>query len=351
MSLENTRFTLILGAGASADFGFPLGDGLRENIARDLDIKFDDFGQRLKSGSYEIVDALREVVRDKDGRSGDINPHRKAAVQISEAMPYSSSIDEYIERHSDNELKAQCAKLAIGKAILEKERSSSLYGDPRNPSIDPLRNASNTWLASFLRDITRGLPKARVGVALQEFSIINFNYDRCLEHFVYHWLCRIYEFQPSEAADVVQSMSIFHPYGKLGDLPFESPNSHIAFGEQVDRRALLLMMGRIRTYSETMEEDAGLSAALERMSAAKKFVFIGFGFHRQNMEILRLRHEYKLKNAKCFATTVKIPNTKWEIFQQRLAHVFGIDQANLFVERNSVGCGEFWSEFGETIIA
>lgn len=121
------KTVLILGAGASKGFGLPLGQELKSNIARDLRIMFSEFGSSLESGSHEIVDALRILVRDpQTGQRGDINPHRAVAVRISQAMGPSGSIDEYVERHKNDAKYAECAKLAIAKAILEGERNSTL---------------------------------------------------------------------------------------------------------------------------------------------------------------------------------------------------------------------------------
>ena len=80
---DSRNTILVLGAGASFGFGLPLGSGLRNAIATDLNIMFDDWGSNLQSGSHEIVEALRIIVRENDGQRGNINPHRLAAVQIA----------------------------------------------------------------------------------------------------------------------------------------------------------------------------------------------------------------------------------------------------------------------------
>ena len=110
--MRTIRTLLVLGAGASQGFGLPLGLGLRNTIADDLNILFHDWGNSLEKVGPEIVEALRSLVQKDEMGRRDINPHRHAAVQISGAMRLSSSIDEYIERHKDDILKVECAKLA-----------------------------------------------------------------------------------------------------------------------------------------------------------------------------------------------------------------------------------------------
>lgn len=90
--MRETAF--VLGAGSSKAFNLPLGAELKGIIARDLEIKFDDWGRNLVAGSHEIVQALRILVRSPEGGQGDINPYRSAAVEISDAMSLSASIDE-----------------------------------------------------------------------------------------------------------------------------------------------------------------------------------------------------------------------------------------------------------------
>lgn len=351
MSSQQTRFTLVLGAGASYDFGLPLGETLKTSITQDLDIKFQLGGAAMTSGSHEIVEALRALVQRSDNQDRDINPHRKAAVHIADSMPYSRSIDDYIERNRNNVLKAECAKLAIGKTILEAERKSSIYGNPLNPNIDPLSSATSSWISSFLGDVTRGLSKVEVAQALQGFSVINFNYDRCFEHFTFHWLRQMYEFDTESAGQIVNKMSIFHPYGKLGPLRFQSHQEYVPYGGEVSTNRLLSMMANIRTYSETVETESGLNDAVERMARTKKIIYLGFGFHRQNMKLLNLPEASQRASLRCFATTLGLPKPTWEICKDRIAQAMKTPSSGLFVEHTDSDCAKFWTEYGETIIS
>lgn len=345
------RTVVVLGAGASKVFGLPLGAELRDNIARDLNIKFDRFGRDLTSGSYEITDALRLIFR-QDGRQESINPYRLAAVEIAEAMPFSSSIDEYIERHSDDMRKALCAKLAIGKSILEAERKSTLYWDARRLGGEdglPLE-AAQTWLSYFLRDLTRGKTRSDIATAFKKITVVNFNYDRCFEQFAYVWLQSVYRLDREDAAEIVKSIGVYHPYGRLSELSWED-SSGIRYGAEMDVRKLLKMADRIRTYSEAKEPETGIDLIKERISKSSSIVFLGFGFHQQNIELLTVDGR---KNAamKCYATTSGLSEPSWNIFKNRVKTMLAISpERNLNSFSLNGTCEKFWAEYSTPILA
>ncbi len=349
--MRDQKTVLVLGAGTSKGFGLPLGQDLRGTIERDLNIMFDSFSNRLQSGSREIVEALRLRIRQPDCLSESINPHRAAAVQISNAMLLSDSIDEYIERHKDDTLKADCAKLAIAKAILEAERKSSIFVDPMRRLDNPLRKSSNSWIARFLNDITRGKTLNELETCFENLSIVNFNYDRCVEHFTYIWFQQMYDMAPEKAASIVSRLRIFHPYGKLADLPHENSNSHIAFGGEIDARRLLQMAQAIRTYSESIASGSEILSVQDDLAAAQKVVFMGFGFHSQNLSLLSIPREKAPATVRCFVTTSGISRAKWELYKSQIAQKFNLKApSGLFCFEKEGNCEEFWQEFGEVIV-
>lgn len=329
----------------------PLGQELRDTIARDLNIMFNDFGSRLQSGSWEIVEALQLLIQQSDGRAGNINPHRVAAVQISNAMPLSGSIDEYIERHKDDSLKADCAKLAIAKAILEAEQKSSIFIDPMRRIDNPLRKSSNSWIACFLRDITRGKTLDELDFCFENISIVNFNYDRCVEHFAYFWFQQMYDIAPEKASTVVSRLKIFHPYGKLADLPHENPSSHIAFGAEIAPHRLLQMARSIRTYSESVESGSDMLSLQDDLATAQKVVFMGFGFHSQNLSLLSIPKEKARAAMRCYVTTSGISRARWELCKNEIAQKFNLQAPNgLFCFEKDGDCEAFWQEYGDVVV-
>jgi hypothetical protein len=342
---------LVLGAGASCEFGLPLGKELKQQIATDLNIMFDDFGTRLQSGSYEVVEALRLIVRDENGRSGNINPHRAAAVGISRAMRLSGSIDEFVERHKDDLKVAECAKLGIAKAILEAERNSKLYFDHRHERDDLIDEASESWLAYLLRDLTRGLTPAELDGAFKNIHIINFNYDRCVEHFIYLWLQQVYSLDEARAAEMARKIPIFHPYGRLGELPFENPASHIVYGGKASGHRLFEIMHRIMTYSEAVKIGSGLIAARDALGNADRVVFLGFAFHDQNMRLLQVEPECVRASLRCYATTSGISGPRLELDKQKIVASLRVNSSSgLFFESIKGTCEEFWNEYGDVVV-
>ena len=330
---------------------FCLGKELKEIIASDLNIKFDQFGRNLKTGCYEIVEALRCLVRDEDGRSRDINSHRTAAVKVSQAMSLTGSIDDYVDRHRNEPIIAQCAKIAIAKAILWAEKESKLYIGSPSERQAKIQGASQSWLAYMLRDLTRGLTADSLENAFENLFIINFNYDRCVEHFINLWLQQVYDIEESQSSKITKSIFIHHPYGKLGDLPFEAPSHSIPFGGEVSAQQLIQIMGGIKTYSEAVEVGSGLNNARTALADADQVVFLGFGFHEQNIRLLDINSHAKRDRFQCYATTLGISNPKIEIYKQNLSKYLGLTrQENLSFYGKSGGCEEFWDEYGEVLV-
>ncbi|MEL1252089.1 hypothetical protein [Aurantiacibacter gilvus] len=311
---------------------------------------FDRGGGGLASGSYEIVDALRVLCRLPDGRKGNLEPHRIAAVETAEALAFSASIDEYIERHRDDKYTEDCAKLAIAKAILEAENSSDIFVSHRRPAANGFNTTGGSWLASYLRDVSRGFSARDLPEAFQNVTVVNFNYDRCFEHYAYHWLQSVYRIEAIEAAEIVSGFQVYHPYGKLGPLEWQDPHG-IPYGAGVDTRRLLTISKRIRTYSEAKEPETGIEVVKERLGAARNVVFLGFGFHQQNLNLLRV-DESRQSAAWCFATTKGISKPSWEVYKSRIRETLSVaPHRDLYAADIDGNCEDFWAEYSTVLTA
>jgi hypothetical protein len=95
-------------------------------------------------------------------------------------------------------------------------------------------------------------------------------------------------------------LKVLRPYGSIGPLDWQdSPGT--AFGGEANN--LLSIADRIRTYSE--EEESGDAGNIKSaITTARTIVILGFGYHKQNIDILRIPGGINSRNI--FMTTLGI---------------------------------------------
>jgi hypothetical protein len=267
------RTLFVVGAGASQEFGMPVGSQLAETIARKMDIRFSPVGEQYGEGDEDLY---RSVTRNRTDKPDEF---LHAAWRIRNGLPYARSIDDYLDAHREDELVTLFGKAAIVKSILEAERNSILFyeGDARlgDLSFHPTE-ASRTWLGLLLQLASRGVRKDQMRLIFQNVAFVVFNYDRCVEHFLRDGLRRFYSIGYEEADDVVRSAKIIHPYGTIQNL---------AFGN--DRADWHQLASEIKLYTEQVI-GGGIEDEIKReVVNAERVVFMGFAYHEQNMELLK----------------------------------------------------------------
>jgi hypothetical protein len=267
---------LVLGAGASVDLGLPLGSKLILEIARLLDFRLPDRG--------DLADALAAQAL---GDRNEISNLRRAAVRIADGAPFVSSIDTFLDMHQDDERMVRCGKIAIVYAILASERKSALYRNPRAHPQPPFPALQDTWLPKFVRALTTGCAKTHLANLFSRLTVINFNYDRCFEIYLAGALAAVYSISDEEAQALIdERLEIIHPYGTVGPLPWHA--DAIGFGSSLDPRVLPGLADRIRTFTERIQDSDMIYKMKALVLRSQQIVFLGFGFHRQNMELLKV---------------------------------------------------------------
>ena len=271
-----TKKTLfVLGAGASSEANLLTGHELKKEIADFLDIRFER-GYDQVSGDRYIVEALRIYARQTRIPRESINPHLNAACRIQDAMPQAISIDSFIDTHNDDKKIELCGKLAIVRSILKTENDSLLYFDTSN-SDDKLEFSAleTTWYASFMKLLTENCTREDLPKRLKSISLVIFNYDRCIEHFLFNSLRNYYGIQPQEAGNLVGEIEIYHPYGVVGNLPWQGGQS-VAFGAEPYPKQLLELVSQIKTFTEGTDPKASKIIAIRKcVSEANTIVFLG----------------------------------------------------------------------------
>src|SRR5262249_44924597 len=137
--------------------------------------------------------------------------------------------------------------------------------------------------------LVRGVPKENAREVFDHVSFIVFNYDRCLQHFLFHALQKIYGLRDQEAWEIVLDTHIIHPYGSIGELESLGRRGGIPFGGGHGRLSAdyIALSEAIKTYTEQITA-ADLQAQLEaEVHKAECIVFLGFGYHSQNMRLLK----------------------------------------------------------------
>src|SRR5439155_405604 len=139
---------------------------------KDIAIKFD--GTQPISGSPLLVDALRLTAPN------EVNEFRHAGLKLSPVLRSLPSVDEALHYFSGNERVLTLGKLAIAAGILIREKPLSSE-DTNSPYVLP----PNVWLAHFFSLVIAGTRLIDPRPVFENVTIINFNYDRSLEYYLY----------------------------------------------------------------------------------------------------------------------------------------------------------------------
>ncbi len=271
----NTVF--VIGAGASAEFGLPVGWKLLENIRDNSHFHFDHGA--LTKGNRKIFDTVRaKYQRDQKMLEKAFTTFR----DINRGVETAGSIDEYINRYSDDSLIAELGKIQIAHAILDAEGKSKIL-PPKGKEGDGINWSAvqDSWISTFTRALFDGVRASEVETIGSDITIICFNYDRCIEHYLEFAIQRAYrDVDRKTARKIVDGMNIIHPYGSLGSL------NRFAFGTPSEHTDLYHITNNLITWSETVE-DASLIARMKKaIKESRNIVFLGFAFANQNMKLL-----------------------------------------------------------------
>lgn len=322
----------IVGAGASKEVDFPIGGELRERIVSLVDV-------HLENGSVVRGDAdlYRQVQEAFSPRSNDC---LLAGRRITSGIFGKRSIDEYLDWCASDRMAVGYGKAAIVRAILNEEsRADKVYfGRGREFS---LANFQNKWFHELFQMLIQGLRKEEVRKIFDNVKFLIFNYDRCLEYFLYLAMQRM-DVPEEEARGIVSAEGTFyHAYGAVGPLFGQSA---VTFGSR-EPHNFVSLSGNIRTFTEAdsrqkSENPSGL------ISSAGNIVFLGFSFNDQNMQLL---------------TPPQPPHTKKRIFgttygmsepETQDIHIFLSDNPQYkcsHLDLSAATCAEFLRKYGSRI--
>jgi len=261
----NENCVLILGAGASAPYGFPTGAQLKQIICNNFDkvwekFVFDRFQNFLADSTFQ---------EQKTIAKNFVNDFK---------MFEHDSIDLFLDIYPGY---ADIGKKAIFLTILDAEKKILGNGKVQD------------WYSELFKRMI-GSSGNYFKLSQNNLNIITFNYDRSLEYYFYNIFNNFTKsITVKEKIEELKKIKIFHVYGKLSDLPWENENNSLDFGANIWMNQLEMKKDDIKTIFERRNKTKELDPILNSIQLADKVYFLGFGFASENVEIISLDKHIK----------------------------------------------------------
>lgn len=273
----------VVGAGASFEFNMPLGADLAKTIASNLAWARNDGEFEGRFADNQTSNLIRYYAQNLPPQQ--VDQTYRAARLIQEGIDHAMSIDAFIDMHADKPSVGAIGKLQIALEILKAEKNSYLSVErDSNKGFDWSRTATS-WLRVFSEILLEKSKSTAIETIAEDLTIICFNYDRCIEHYLTQAVQRTFGIAWDEALGYVSKIRIIHPYGDLGPLQ-AGPSGGNRFGvlENVD---LWKASQRLSTFTEEVRDQDTVRTIRQAIASAHQLVFLGFSFQPQNMALLR----------------------------------------------------------------
>lgn len=341
------KITLILGAGASQEVGLPVGIKLKSEIANLLNVG-DGARYDTRSTSPEVLEAFR--VFGQQRANLHMNPYFDACRQIREAMPQAISIDNYLDAHVGDEFIEITAKISIAKAILDAERRSKIYIDQNTRSrMFNFENVENTWFNRFFQLLTENCRIQDLAERLARVKVISFNYDRSFLHFMNHALQNYFGIDQNDSVALLSDLKIFHPYGKVGRLPWQTDGGYpVSYGANVNGVDLYHLTSQIRTFTEgTDPKSSNIKSLRQCLVDSERLVFLGFAYHKLNMELIGSNQKLVAPQI-AFGTAYKISTPNLHAIEEDVRKLVGKAIKSIHI-RTDLTCENLFLEYWRTM--
>lgn len=343
------RTVIVVGAGASAELGFPLGNALLQDIAKRLDISY-RFGQ-LERGDHVIAQALRDKL-DASSDVTEFNDHLHSAWQIVKSSAQGISIDNVLDALEDPKA-SLVGKYGIVRSILESEHNSALKNWSRDrPEDVDFGSVSGTWLDKITKILIEGVKVSQIYDIFENLTFINFNYDRTLEQFLPFSLGNYFGIKAQVIEEAFASLPIYRPYGKAGSLPWQSDGRHVPYG-MCNAEALQIAAEGILTFTEQVSDEKLMRGMRDAIQSADRLIFLGFGFHRQNLALFECTAQPHLQ---VLATAFGVSSPDCGVIADEIESCLGLSEVPTFKGHDFVRlfplkCDPFMTEVWRTLTA
>lgn len=242
---------LVLGAGASHPYGYPVGRTLLDDIIKGAANPGSPlFNDLTHVAGFDFVGAnVKQFSSELNGSA-------------------SQSVDAFLESRTDFIDMGRCA---IASELLRYEKPDIIY-------------ATNDWYQYLFNEMYNRNQFESFGES--KVSIITFNYDRSLEFCLFTALRKSSQKSRAECVDNFERIKIIHVHGRLGPSPTEESAWPPYGGIPITSNDLARIARQITIIHEAKDDTPELEAARSVLSQAERICFLGFGFHERNLRRL-----------------------------------------------------------------
>lgn len=269
---------VVVGAGASAEFGLPTGIGLYEDASLDLDdprIDTADFDDQFLSTFWAFL---------KFANMGQEQTQFRR-LQKKLRQSHARSIDLYAYY---NPSEASICKLftawRLQKEFVDREEFRNRFSEPevryvrsfqsRAPTVALRGPSRNNWIGELANSFLSGA-KDSSDLAKNQLQIVTFNYDTFIEE-SFSWIIRQNERFADAPDEVIPP--VLHVHGAL------EPLAPAQFDGQAYRR----QAERIKFISDTIDSPSSeVELAKVSLGDALRVYCIGFAFEQLNCDLLQ----------------------------------------------------------------
>ncbi len=260
MIRKNT--VLVLGAGASRHLGFPLGQGLIEEVYR---LVFESSkGFRIKKNAFNSypyseknsVLLARFLGLSKIKKEDNSNYTSEYIEQFAEDLHKAQvpSIDTFLAQRSQYQLLGKlCVIFCLSKY---EDKDGWLYRPSSFPNKLKIDFPNFGWYQYLWHKIIDGVERLEQ-LKENKLTIITFNYERSLEHYLITSIKSFFGVEERDAAEVFKYIKIKHVYGKLGKFYWETnflENSTSKTSNDIMMETAIYTPWEVRVFFRLMEE-------------------------------------------------------------------------------------------------
>lgn len=280
---------LVLGAGTSAEYGFPTGRGLIREIHDRLTYESKDWFPLLEECGFEAP----LIIKFRDS--------------LWNADP--PSVDDFLA------IPANFAKFKdIGKATI----ALFLILHETEEAITRTNDEKEERKLYTLLYYRMGTDPRSFKLSAHRLTILTFNYDRSLEFYLLQVLTNQLG-DKKEALDCLNNLRIYHVYGMLCPPDYQDAANGRPFAPAPrDKQTIERCMKNMYMIGETNPNFEYLDPLFQSPIEVANLCFLGFGYSRENIHRLRFMKSF-LDQVRIFGTAYdKSPNETAEI--RKLIH-------------------------------